>query len=105
MRHGIDDVNGGVFTCMNDDGSLISEDKYLWSQGRAIWVFAALFNRIAPEERFRSIASQTAEFVLRHGRDQEGAFLFRVSRKGDPIESAISAFVDYFVVYGLVELF
>ena len=35
---------GGLFTCSRDDGSLISTHKYLWSQCRAVWTFAALYN-------------------------------------------------------------
>ena len=30
---------GGVFTCFsNNGGELLSEDKYIWSQGRMLWV-------------------------------------------------------------------
>ncbi len=105
LSHGIDETRGGILTCLRDDGSVISQDKYLWSQGRAIWTFAALYNRIDSNPRFLEIARDIAEFVLRHGRDSEGAFVFRVSRDGEPLEPAISAYADYFVVYGLTELF
>ena len=84
LRHGIDDTHGGVFTCVQGDGAWISKDKYLWSQGRAIWTFAALFNRIKPEPRFLEIASQTTDFVLHHGREKKGTVLFRISGEGPP---------------------
>ena len=32
FRHGIDWTHGGVLTCLNDDGSLVSGDKFIWSQ-------------------------------------------------------------------------
>lgn len=105
LRHGIDEIHGGVFTCLRDDGSRISEDKYLWSQGRAVWTFAAVHNRIAPDDRLLAIAQRTADFILRHGRDEEGAVLFRVTREGTPLEPATSAYADYFVAYGLGELY
>lgn len=105
LRHGIDDDQGGLFTCLRDDGSRISEDKYLWSQGRAIWTFAAIYNRIIPDERLLGIARRTADFVLRYGRDSEGAVVFRVTRGGEPIEPATSAYADDFVAYGLTELY
>ncbi len=105
LRHGIDEKHGGVFTCLRDDGSRISGDKYLWSQGRAVWTFAALHNRIAPDDRLLAIARRTADFILRYGRDEEGAVLFRLTREGAPLEPAISAYADYFVAYGLGELY
>ena len=32
---------GGVYTCFTNDGAkLLSTDKYIWSQGRFLWVMA-----------------------------------------------------------------
>ena len=47
MRHSIDWQNGGMWTCLADDGSILSRDKYIWSNARALWTFSALVNRIA----------------------------------------------------------
>ena len=34
---------GGVFTCFSNSGDkLLSEDKYIWSQGRMLWVLARI---------------------------------------------------------------
>ena len=45
MRHGIDRQYGGISNILDDDGNAEGYDKYLWSQGRALWTFSALFNR------------------------------------------------------------
>lgn len=34
----VDTESGGVFTCFsNDGGTLLSENKFTWSQGRFLW--------------------------------------------------------------------
>ncbi|MEW5720614.1 MAG: AGE family epimerase/isomerase, partial [Chloroflexota bacterium] len=41
-KHGIDwhAERGGICTCIADDGRVLSDDKYMWSQLRAIWTFS-----------------------------------------------------------------
>jgi mannose/cellobiose epimerase-like protein (N-acyl-D-glucosamine 2-epimerase family) len=46
FRHGTDRTHGGVITCMDDDGTLVSGDKFIWSQARSVWTFSALYNRV-----------------------------------------------------------
>ncbi|MHC4874821.1 MAG: AGE family epimerase/isomerase, partial [Planctomycetota bacterium] len=46
LGHSMDYENGGMFTCIEDDGTLISTDKYIWSNARALWTFSAMVNRI-----------------------------------------------------------
>lgn len=105
LRHGIDASRGGVFTCIRDDGSQISTNKFMWSQCRAIWTFAALYQRVEKRPEFLRIAQDTAEFVLRHGRDAQGRFAFEVSRDGEHLQGPISIYSDFFAIYGLNELF
>ena len=39
----IDRENGGFYTCYNVLGDrLVSRDKYVWSQGRCVWLYARL---------------------------------------------------------------
>ena len=45
-RYGVDWEHGGICTCISDQGEVLSTDKYMWSQLRAIWTFSALYNRI-----------------------------------------------------------
>lgn len=104
LRHCIDREQGGLFTCIHDDGSRISTDKYMWSQCRGVWAFAAYYNRFWQNAELLDIARATAEFVLKHGRDEQGRFVFRVSREGKHLEGATSIYTDFFAVYGLGEL-
>ncbi len=106
FRHGIDREYGGLFSCINDDGSKISTNKFMWSQCRAIWTFAALYNRFERREEFLEVARATANFVLKHGRDERGWFAFEVTRDGSKhVQGAVSAYTDFFAAYGLGELY
>ena len=46
LKNGLDNKNGGIFTCLNRDGSLMDSDKSVWFQGRAGWMFATLYNTV-----------------------------------------------------------
>src|SRR5262245_34317285 len=52
LKHGIDWEHGGVLTCMAEDGSSITGDKFIWSQARSLWTFSALYNRIEKRPEF-----------------------------------------------------
>ncbi len=105
LKHAVDREEGGLFACLRDDGSRISTDKYLWSQCRAIWTFAALYHRIEKREEFLEVARSAADFILRHGRDEQGRFVFQTTRNGETVQGAISVYTDFFATYGLGELF
>ena len=42
MKYGLDREHGGVYTCVNRDGSLIDTTKSVWFQGR--FGFIAAYN-------------------------------------------------------------
>ncbi len=102
-RHGLDTEHGGVLSCMQEDGTPISGDKYIWSQARWVWVCSALYNRIEKRREFLDWARGTIEFLLRHGRDEEGRWVYHTTREGRIIEGTTSIYSDCFVVYGLSE--
>lgn len=103
LRHALDQEYGGLFTCIADDGTVLAEDKYLWSQLRAIWTFAALHNRIEARDDWLAVARHTFDFVRQHGRDDQGRWVFAVTRQGELIKGATSIFADGFAIYGLIE--
>jgi N-acylglucosamine 2-epimerase len=105
MAHGVDHVNGGVFSCMQEDGTPISSDKFIWSQARFVWTCAALYNRVERRPEFLERARETIEFLLAHGRDGQGRWVYRTTAEGRIIEGATSIYSDCFVVYGLNEYF
>jgi len=44
VAHSPDRVNGGFFSCLDADGKVFDTKKYIWLQGRALWMFCRLYN-------------------------------------------------------------
>jgi N-acylglucosamine 2-epimerase len=99
----IDRECGGILNCVSDSGVLQSTDKYLWSQGRALWTFSALVNRVAPEERWRAAAENIAQFLFAHGRQPDGSWAYVLTREGAVKIPPQSIYVDGFVLIGMTE--
>lgn len=111
IRHSIDWENGGMWTCLADDGSILNRDKYIWSNARALWTFSALVNRIKhvdedTGETWRRAAANQYGFLKRCGRDENGYWVFVVDETGaEAIIGQNSIVTDAFAIYGLVEYF
>ncbi len=104
LKHAIDRQNGGILTCISDEGQVLSTDKYMWSQLRAIWTFSALYNRIEARPEWLNTARHIFEFVKKHGRDEAGQWVFAVDKNGHTLQGATSIYADGFAIYGLTEL-
>jgi len=104
LEHAIDRQHGGILTCISDEGQVLSTDKYLWSQLRAIWTFSALYNRIERRQEWLDVARHIYAFVKRYGRDEQGRWVFAVDKDGNVLEGATSIYADGFAIYGLTEL-
>jgi len=114
-----DNEYGGVFTCYSNDGStLLSTDKYVWSQGRVIWMlarYAELIDKgLINDDRQKYIihAFKTYEFIKKNAilNEGEGVCAYLLERDGTKKESIpgkgyyTSFYVDCFVIMGFAEL-
>lgn len=96
---------GGINTCIAGDGSLLSDDKYMWSQLRAIYTFSALYNHFRKDEKFLAVALQVAAFAKQFGRDDQGRWVFAVTAQGQPHIGHTSIYADGFAIMGYTELY
>ncbi len=101
LDHAIDRECGGINTCIEDDGTILSYDKYMWSQWRAVWVFANLVNRLEPRPEWRDAAETIYRFAARHGFNAAGRTVFCLDRNGRIEEPHTSIYADGFALYGL----
>lgn len=110
-----DREHGGVFTCWSNDGStLLSTDKYIWSQGRWLWLLARSVQLVragrltADEELLLELAAETRSF-LANALLENGHYAFLTDAQGTPKEAAAgqgfdsSFYVDCFVALGFTE--
>ena len=95
-RHSVDEECGGYFTCLDRDGSVYDTDKFMWLQAREAWLFAMLYNRLEKRPRWLELARHGADFLKRHGSDDEGNFYFSLTREGKPLIAPYNIFSDCF---------
>ena len=103
LTHAMDGQMGGILTCIHDDGRIAAYDKYVWSQVRAVWTFAAACNRVSDLPEWRSAAGGVLEFALRHGQRSDGRWNFLLDRAGALKEGVESIQTDAFAICALVE--
>ena len=84
LSHGLDRINGGIYTGLGRDGALIESDKSVWFQGRALWVFSKAYERYKRPE-YLEAADLIAAFLISHCFDDDGRMFFRVSADGRPV--------------------
>jgi N-acylglucosamine 2-epimerase len=105
LNHAVDKKYGGLLTCIADDGTILSTDKFIWSQLRALWSFSTLYNDIEPQQAWLDVADGIFEFVKNHGINSDGDWLYQVTQQGDDLQGPSSIFSDGFAIYGLSEYY
>ncbi len=99
----IDQRNGGLNNCVQDDGEVLSTEKYLWSQGRALWVLSKLFNDIDQNSKWLEMAAPISKLLMDYGRNADREWHFSLNEDGTPAREPQSIYVDGFCIYGLTE--
>lgn len=100
------DPAGGLLTCIADDGTVQSTDKWLWSQWRAVWIYARVHYSLDRDPQWLAHARDLAEFCLRHGWiEAEQGWALLLAQDGSVLKGNESIYTDGFAVYALAELF
>lgn len=105
LKYGIDRKYGGISNVCDDDGKVLSYDKYIWSQGRALWTFSALYNRVEKRDEWLSFAKHIFDYLVNHGRDERGYWMYRLDKDGNVLDRDISIYADGFVLNGMGEYY
>lgn len=99
------DPEGGYFTCLDTTGKVFDQDKFMWLQGRQVWMFSTLFIQVEKKQQWKDIAVHGADFMLKNGRDEAGKWFFSLNREGKPLTQAYNIFSDCFAALGLGALY
>lgn len=81
-KHGIDHERGGFMCALDHDGTRVDTDKFLWFQGRGIWVYTYLYTHFGRDNRYLEVARKTKDFALKYFRNESGEWAQLVSREG-----------------------
>ena len=103
LEHSQDKEYGGYFSCLNRDGSVYDTDKFIWLQGREVWMFAMLYN-VEKNQQWLDCAIQGAEFLKKYGHDENWDFYFSLDRKGNPLVQPYNIFSNTFACMAFAQL-
>lgn len=102
-RHSIDREYGGFFTCLERDGSVYDPRKYVWLQGRQVWLFSRLYNEVEARPQWLEIAAHGMDFLTRYATDSEGRYYFRLERGGAPSFYQRKPYAAVFAMLAMLE--
>lgn len=103
MQFGWDRKHGGVYTCVNRDGSLMDTTKSVWFQGRFAFVCSFAYNTIEKNPEWLEAAKSTLDFIEKYCIDTDGHMFFEVTDNGEPIRKRRYVFSESFAAIAMAE--
>lgn len=104
MEKSIDHEYGGYFTCLERDGEVFDTDKFIWLQGREVWMLSTLYNKVEKRQEWLDAAIQGAEFLKKYGHDGNLNWYFALDREGHPLVEPYNIFSYTFAVIAFGQL-
>ena len=103
MKYGWDKKNGGVYTCLNRDGSLMDTTKSVWFQGRFAFVCAFAYNNVERRQEWLDAARSTLDFIEKYCFDANGHMYFSITADGRPLRKRRYVFSETFAAIAMSE--
>ncbi len=103
MKYGLDRENGGVYTCVDRDGSLMDTTKSVWFQGRFAFICSFAYNNVEKNQEWLDAAKSTLEFIEKHCFDEQGHMYFSVTAEGKPLRKRRYVFSETFAAIAISE--
>ena len=104
LSKSIDKECGGYFTCLDREGNVFDTDKFIWLQGREVWLLSMLYNNVAPRKEWLDAAIGGAEFLKKYGHDGNFDWYFSVTREGKPLVMPYNIFSYTFATMAFGQL-
>jgi len=83
---------GGYFTCLDRAGNVFDTDKFIWLQGREVWLFSMMYNNVEKNPEWLECARQGGEFLKKFGHDGNLNWYFSLTREGKPLVQPYNIF-------------
>ena len=103
MKYGLDREHGGVYTCVNRDGSLMDTTKSVWFQGRFGFIAAYAYNNIEKNPQWLAASKSCIDFIEAHCFDTDGHMFFEVTEDGKPLRKRRYVFSEGFAAIAMAE--
>ena len=104
LENAIDYKNGGIYTCLDEDGSIYDFEKSVWFQGRALYIFSLAYNDVEKNPEYLKAAKAIYDFLPKCG-DETGRMAFTVTETGEYIQKRRYYFSETFAAIGCTEYY
>ena len=104
MKHGWDRKNGGVYTCLDRDGTIMDTTKSVWFQGRFGWMAAYAYNHIEKNKEWLKASKSCCEFLEKYCFDpKDGRAYFEITADGVGLRKRRYVFSECFAAIAYAE--
>lgn len=103
MRHSLDREYGGYYSQIERDGTPYTTDKYMWMNGRQLWMLSHLYNTHEPRPEWLDAAKLGHDFMARFAWREDGGMHFRLDRQGVSRAQVLSLYTEVFAAIALAE--
>ena len=103
LEHGLDKVNGGIYTCLTRTGELMDSTKSVWFQGRFAFTCCFAYNHVEKRQEYLDAAKLTLDFIEQHCFDTDGRMYFEVVADGTPLRKRRYIFSESFAAIAMAE--
>lgn len=104
LNHSQDKEHGGYFTCLDREGKVFDTDKFIWLQGREVWLFSMLYNQVEQKPEWLECAQQGGEFLRKFGHDGNLNWYFSLNRQGQALIEPYNIFSYTFATMAFGQL-
>ena len=103
MKHGLDREHGGIYTCVDRDGTRMDTTKSVWFQGRFGYVCAAAYRHAGRNPEWLAASKSALDFLERHCIDTDGHLFFTVTAECAPVQKRRYVFSECFAAIAMAE--
>lgn len=82
-RRCIDKEYGGYITCFDREGKMTDDKKYIWFQGRQLYIYSLLYNKVRKKKEWLENAKHGFSFLVKYGYAGDGRWNYVLDRKGN----------------------
>lgn len=109
LKYSHDYKYGGFFNCIDENGTIYDETKYIWLQGRQVWMYSKLYNNLArfKNEKILQSAIDGCKFLMNDSIRNPKTYkcCFSCTRDGQPIKIQRTIFSECFYFMAVSELY
>ena len=103
LKHGLDRVHGGVYTCVDRDGTLMDTTKSVWFQGRFGFTAAFAYNNVEKNSEWLAASKSCIDFIEAHCFAPDGHMYFEVTEDGVGLRKRRYVFSESFAAIAMSE--